>query len=575
MKKPKSSFLIAIFMMLLMVSPIIYCQDFTQKELKKDATEWYEDPDAPKTYIAKFGPFPIPLTRKEHTVNLIIPLDVEILNVFMKLSPQEGEIPTDVTIALGRESIANLPGEFAGFKCGDEEKLCSGELKDSMNKYLKENQENGKSTISVPLMFTSQQRGTIICEEFSLGYKIRVVEELESVQDVEGIPVCFFWKQGAGPGPTYDLDILSERDFSDSAEVLLEPEQPKEIVSAFYKLTEKEISYLRDTLESGKTYYWRVRVVYDFGTSQREIDEFTLRPDPVKNIKIEREDKSYFTFSWDRVEAEYYEVELNNEFTEECTTNYCEIEKTYMYPDKSNLLVVRAVSRGMKSKPSAYAFELEVNKLDTPEILSPKFGELGEERKFRFEWNRVDRANKYEIEVLDILGHNIELPIKDGKEESVEVEAPLYSSSVIYDPWEHGVPGFRFGEIYMWQVKATNNDVESDRAFEVFIYQPMFVLILMLCASAGAVPAGLIRIYKEDRDKKKRKGRKRKSHRDSQILKDLAVTVFIGVMFYLVVNLTLGKALILQIPFYSYPGSFAIGFIGGLYSDKIINLFPV
>ncbi len=570
MKQVMNLPLMAMLVIFLIVSQAAYCQDSTQKELKKDATEWYHNP-VTNSYVVEFEPFSIllPGNQGEYTVYLVIPLDVELLDAYMKLSPQEGEIPTDVTIALGRESIGDLPDEFTGFKCSEE-------LRDSMNKYIKKNQEKGEYKIPVPLVFTSQKRGTIVFTELSLEYKISAVEELESVSDVDTeTPRYFFWKQGAGPGPTYELKILSERDFSDSVEVLLEKSG---IVNAFYKLTDDEISKLVLNLKPGRTYYWGVRVVYDFGTSQWEIDEFTLRPNPVENLRaVDYENE--IILSWDSADAEYFVIALNNHELElYWENNVYSIEKTeekyskHLFPYGRNSLTVWAVSGNKRSESREFDFYLKMDRLPAPAVLYPSLGERVEKKTFPFKWESVPKAGSYEIELFDSNGNSINLPTREGMQETIIVP------STIYDPWIFGNLELRSGGIYTWRVRALprseDTSMESEWTAQMFFYQPVLLWTFVLFSAIGGLLGGFIRITKEEQGRAKEKKRKLKIYLG--LLKksmDLPIAVIAGVIFYLLINQVLSPQLDpLGIPPSSYVGSLLLGFIGGLISYDLTRL---
>ena len=228
--------LLSIAVALLLFSPAVYCENSTQMELRIDSKRWPLDSDSSEIYTAEFGPIKWDWEGNTYTVNLVIPLDVEIDRAYMRL---KNEGPTDVEITLGSEPIADPQNVIGGF-----------EFTENLNSHMETMRGNlieGERVISVPLVFSSQERGETTCQEFSLKFRISAVEELESVLDFDGIPMNFHWKPGAGSNPRYDLQVLLEKDTSDPEKIEVLLEQPN-IVNAFYKLKEDDISNLKSKL---------------------------------------------------------------------------------------------------------------------------------------------------------------------------------------------------------------------------------------------------------------------------------------------------------------------------------------
>ena len=571
MKQLKTLFAMGVFMMFLTVSQI-YCQDFTQIELMDKS---YYNPVTNQGKI-ELDPFSVTLpgNREEHTVYLSVPLDMEILDVYMQLLPVEGKIPADVTISIGGELIHELPSEFTGVEC-------SGELRGPIEEYLKSNRKEGECTVLVPLVLASQKKGTILFSEFSFIYIITAVEELESVMGPDGMPKLFLWKPGAGPNPRFDLQIRSKELLSDSTEILLE--QPN-IVNAFYKLTENDMSNLRLKLEPGEMYYWGVRVKYDFGESRWTTGEFTLRPSPVRSIEERYVDDNTIEFYWDQVNAKYYEVALNGfVVASELEQNFYSINKAdevhqrYLYLDRWNILKVWALSSGEKSEPAEIVFSFQVNKLDSPGGLIPNYTKPVDRNVFSFSWESVPWAHMYEIRLF-ASGSPIKLPTEDGWKETVIV----YSS--VYDPWDEKFGDYRglqlkSGRIYRWQVRALpypyseDLPMESDWAAETFVFRPVLLSTFILISAVGGLLGGFIRIAGAEQKKAKKENQKLKISLDVQKSIDLLFGLIVGVVLFLLVNQVLGQQLDpLGIPPYSYSGSLLVGFLGGMVSYNLSRL---
>lgn len=187
MKQNKNLLLIAALIMLLISSHTV-CGQPTEKYLicSENRDNISYDLSARK-YTAELDPFSVSLpgAQEEHAINLVIAADVDIYSAYMRLAPVEGELsPTDVSITMNDESIIECQGEFT-------EVECSVELRDSLKEYL--DTKKGECPVKVPLMFTSQNGGTIRFEAFSVRFRISPVKELEPLMDPEiGLPKSCF-----------------------------------------------------------------------------------------------------------------------------------------------------------------------------------------------------------------------------------------------------------------------------------------------------------------------------------------------------------------------------------------------
>lgn len=580
MGQKKSLFPIVALVMLLIASQTVYSEDYTQVELTSGTTT--HDPVA-HYYTTKLQPFSVSLTgNQKHTVYLIIPLDLEIYDAYMNLSPETGNAPADVTITVGNASPYSSTGEFTGYECAEE-------LTNSMREYIKANPQGEEYAISFPIVLTSQKGGKIHFTPFSVGYRINAVKELESVSDLPtGMPKYFFWKGGTGPNPKYELQIRSREDFySTSAEVLLKVQN---ISGAFYKLTEDNISTLKTAMEFGKTYSYGVKVIYNkVGESQWTVNQFAFKqekPPQVTDIEMTRGFKG-IQFSWKGPENATFDIALNGRtYKEGWATTFCSLlyDEMIMCLQGNNILTIWAVIDNEKSEPTEYPFSIDIDTLSAPRNLSPNARKAVRTKDFSFRWDEVSEASEYEIQFFDSNGDVIKLPSKGALQSSVRV------SQEIYNPWIEEMNGeypgidLRPGESYSWQVRAIplpgakkpgteEPMVESEWTKEIFIYQPVLLRLLVMFSAIGGVMGGFIRIAQEERTRAREGNRRMKLYIDYQTSIDLLVGLIIGVMFYLMVNQTLSQQLNpLNIPPLSYAGSVILGFIGGIISYDLTRL---
>ncbi len=581
MGQKKSLFPMVALVMLLIASQTVYSEDYTQVELTSGTTT--HDPVV-HYYTTKLQPFSISLTgNQKHTVYLIIPLDLEISDAYMNLSPETGNAPADVTITVGNASPYSSTGEFTGYEC-------EKELADSMREYIEANAKREEYTISFPIVLTSENGGTIKFTAFSVGYRIKAVEELESALDLStGMPKYSFWKAGTGPNPKYELQIRSREDFySTSAEVLLKVQN---ISGAFYKLTEDNISTLKTAMEFGKTYSYGVKVIYDkVGESQWTVDQFTFKqekPPPVTDINM-TEGPNGIQFSWKGPENAKFDIVLNGRtYKEGWATTFCSLlyDGETMCLHGKNILTIWAVIDNEKSEPREHLFSIDIGTLSAPCNLTPNTKKAVRTKDFSFRWDEVPEASEYEIQLFDPSTDKvIKLPFGGFLKDTIRV------SGEIYNPWIEEVNGeypgidLRPGESYSWQVRAiplpgtkkpgTDEPmVESEWAKEIFIYQPVLLRMLVMFSAIGGVMGGFIRIAQEERTRAREKNRRMKIYIDYQTSIDLLVGLIIGVMFYLMVNQTLSQQLNpLNIPPLSYAGSVILGFIGGIISYDLTRL---
>lgn len=583
-------------MIFLVVSQQVNCPDnyednSTEIELKRDSGPEY-------SYYYTFESEELSISFKEnqdgdqekkYTVNLIIPRDVEINKTNMSLSiPTEGRMPTDITVALDTKTIVKIKN-FNGYvfkenKC--EEENCSEKLKRFMIDYLEAKRKKGEHVngkeyaISIPLVFTSEQEGTIVCK-ISVEYKIKAVKGLCLVLDPRtGNPQYFFWEPGKGPNPLYDIEIRSEDDFHEfpftSPNRLLED---LGIAGTFYELKIEE-------LEPG-TYHLGVKAEYDeIGESQWGVIKFTIKPDPVEKVEMENDEGKKITFSWEKSKnAEKYEVYLNNHSLElpvdenSYIIKYV-IERTdkYLCFYGENILTIYAVNGNEKSEPRNVYFLFKI----APDDLWPNFKEPAETETFFFDWEGVEGAEKYQIQLFDSNDTPIELPYKDN--ENVEKEKTAIVSGGKYNPWDEREYGdnvaqeLKPGNIYRWRVRAVRDSIDTPTEYsewttETFIYQPAPLAMLILFSAIGGLLGGFIRIAQEERNRPNKKKRGLKIFEDFQTYMDLFVGLFIGVIFYLIINQTLDQQLnILDIPPFNCVGSLILGFIGGVISYNITRL---
>lgn len=584
----KRTVILLIALLVMSVVPLtVSCQDNFLIELKdgNPQPEW-----GPDGYYYIFAPENLPgpfeAYQEEFKVDFIIPMGLEILGAQMTLEvPEEWNI-ADLTVTLGTETIYSAEDEPTKYEFTEE-------LKDSV--------ENSETTlqkeykIQFPLVFKSRQEGTIEIREFSVDYRISAVEEVRIITDPEdpetkiplldpktGIPLYFSWEPSTGPTPRYLLQIREIDDFSEnpfeSLNILfpesetttdLEDTSEFELTGTFYDLTE-DIETLKGKLEFGKTYFWGVRVVFDYGKSQWKTGEFTRRPHPVSDISMD-ENENQFIFTWnDPGFIRCYQIELNDhlleldwEISDQVEISY-PIEKTNEYLERGeNTLTIWTISHQVESEPVSELFEFEMN---PPNVLYP-ISEYINKKEFDYEWEEAFGAVEYEIQLVE---KNLEKEIV--KTATIRGADNNTCSSSLEDL------ELTPGKFYIWSVNAVRFDSNgkpktTTGTTGMFFYNPVNLWMLTLFSAIGGLLGGFIRIAKEERDKASKKKQRLRIHSDSQTCIGLIVGVIIGVIFYLIVNETLSSQLnLLNISPHSYPGSLILGFIGGLISYEITRL---
>lgn len=584
MEARKNFLLIALLMMFFIVSHRIHCQNnVAEIKLERDSGPVHH-------YYYTFVSDEINISlnenqEKKFTVDLTIPLDVKIdeVNIWFD-PPTEGEIATDTTIALGSETIAEIDS-FVDFNFEIEEyegEKCKEKLKKSLNKYLSTNPKEEEYAISVPLVFESEQEGAIVLK-IEVVYMVRALKELHKE---------FFWDPGQGSNPKYDLEIRVKNDFymhpfvlEDDPSLLL---QEHGIVGTFYELTVDDIEKLKSNFQRGKIFYWGVRAVYDYGKSQWTTKELTwpFEPNPVTGLKVEETSKTEIKFSWNEPgNAEHYIVALNGiELIQNLekppfsilTTNSNHMK--YLCPCGSNILTVWAESGGKRSKYAICPFEFEMDKLDKPVELFPNLKNPVKDEKFSFMWEGAESVAEYNMD------YTIDYPTgersPDGGEERIEITTNL----PIYNPWDNGGLKLTPGEKYTWRVRAVpssnivNKDsgnpyTKSDWTVETFVYRPV-LLPMLLFSVIGGLLGGFTRIASEEQGKAKEEKRRMEIRFDPQTYTRILVGAIIGVVFYLLVYQTeLSTYFIkLHISPFNNPGSFLLGFLGGLISYEITKI---
>jgi len=583
MKQATNMLLMTILMMFLIFSQRVHCPDNSQSnstniELKGgELLPFKDDP----YYVFRHADFFVSLRedQKKHTVYLITPLDVEISDVKMRLYPNQEEIPTDVTIFLGSETIVETEGDFNAFDfgremCGDKE--CRVKITESMNRYLEANVKKGEHVIRVPLVFTSQTEGTIRVNDLTVEYRISAVEGLKSIPNPEtGNLEYIFWEPGAGSNPKYTLEIYSH--------LPKEPLIEKTVTSPLYKLPDL----------SPETYHWCVKVSYTgIGesryTDMDESSKFIIKPYLIGDIGFSHlTDGKEFEFKWkDSENVKHYEIKLNDhwlemaiersdlEVSEQNEISY-RIKETseYLCLCGKNTLTIWAVSDSeTKSEPRSISFLFRI----APDELGPNSGNPAEKETFSFEWGEVPGAEKYEIRLFKPDNTPIKLPYKEGNTSKKENTAIVDGFS--YNPWDEDKYGKDFiveelkpGWIYTWKVRAVRGSERSDETIQTFVYQPVLLEMLILFSAIGGFLGGFIRIAKEE--KSRTTVRAVKIYKDYQTYVDFLVGIIIGVIFYLLIYQTLNQELNpLNIPPSSYAGSVIIGFLGGLTSYDLTRL---
>lgn len=528
-------------------------------------------------YSSTFDPFTFSLTKEGYTLYLLIPVGINVQDIYMELAPADKDKkPSNVKISLGDQDLPVPEGDFSGAKLRDE-------LKDAVMQYMQTHQPSEYKT-KVPLLFSCETEGRISVPLFSVTFCIEAVSDLGMVPDPEtGVPRCFFWKSGAGFSPQYELQIR-EKDFSSDSTSFF---RKTAITSALYTLDTNDITTLTGNLIPGKTHYWGVKVMYQIGGkpcwSQWTVSQFTMKPEPVKSLNVVGDTEKEIQFTWENPKnIDFCTVEVNgHEYIKECRDPSCSVEKTndFLYSCGLNTLTVYAVSDEVKSEPAKVDFTVSIERLNTPEKekMFPNSTRSVREKTFPFEWEAVPGAGGYQVQLLDSMGAVKSLPTEAGMKDVVTV------SQALYNPWDERKYGeyarldLKSGEIYTWQVRAIPllNDPrkESEWAVQMFVYQPVLLRMLVLFAGIGGLMGGFIRVATEERKRAAEKKRRMRVYLDMQTSIDLLVGVVIGVVFYLLINQTLSQELNpLNIPPFSYVGGTLLGFVGGIISYDLTRL---
>jgi hypothetical protein len=524
------------------------------------------------------------------TVYLVVPLDVKIESVLMKLSPMREEILINVAMKVGDKIIFDYTGEFTAIDLMEEK--YREKLMDSLWNYLEANQEEEAYEIRVPFVFTSDTKGTINCSVFSIGYTVNTVEGLKTRLDSRGIPEYFSWKPSKGSNPKYVLEIRSDKNFSTKSEALLMIEE--NFAGTCYTLADYDkFDELEKKFRNKKTYYYGVRVVYDSGHSAWVDGEFIVgQKDPyeIGKIDVDTTSQNVIRFSWNNPgNADFYKITLNGYL---CKERYPKAEgKTteyIIYLDSEdpvldylcfygeNRITVWAMREEGESGPESRSFGLGTV-LKKPWELYPNCRNIERDRSFTFSWTGPEGAEKYKIQLFDASGKEISLPyIEDG--ETKKGKTAIIDKTE-YNPWSRKYKeqrGLKLtpGEIYTWQVRAVPEQepmeyIESEWAIQMFIYEPVPQFAFIVLSAVGGVLGGFYRISREERRKtEKKNGRMKRPPLDYQTGTDLLIGILIGVVLYLMISRSLINVQIgiSGIPPFDIVGSFIVGLIGGVIS---------
>jgi uncharacterized protein YjdB len=248
------------------------------------------------------------------------------------------------------------------------------------------------------------------------------------------------WERVLG-AESYRLQVSGSRDFS------------QRIIDQS-DITEN--SFALEKLEEGKTYYWRVRATNKAGSSvYSDIWNFTTKvsllaptaPELVSPVQSALLKATNVDFEWKSVDtAEKYQIQVSkfSNFSQAIVVNNSAvigntINITTLEPDQAYFWRVRAINAAGSSPYSAvWLFKTEpLPPLATPLLISPENGIKLDTTSVNFNWEIVDEAENYQLEVS-----------KDSTfQEGLMQYKELSYTNYILDSLERG-------EKYFWRVQA-------------------------------------------------------------------------------------------------------------------------